>query len=289
MDRFELIEQIGEEYYGFVYKAKERETGEKVVLKRIPIIQQEGFPGHLLREISILKDLKHENIVKLIEVIKSETNIVLVFEYFQLDLKKYMETRGKSIGSATTCFLFFQLMKGLKFCHNNNILHLDLKPANILIKDNGELKIGEFGHAKSFGVPFHYFTDEVITLWYRPPDLLFGATNYSTCINIWSAGCIFAELSSGGVPLFPGSDVDDQLRRIFMLLGTPTNHSWPGVQNLPKFKPFPVYPSNSNWTSLLPNLSDEGHDLISKLVVCNPAKRIRADAVLRHPYFIKEI
>ncbi|KAF1483692.1 Cyclin-dependent-like kinase 5, partial [Megadyptes antipodes antipodes] len=109
----------------------------------------------------------------------------------------------------------YQLLKGLAFCHSRNVLHRDLKPQNLLINRNGELKLADFGLARAFGIPVRCYSAEVVTLWYRPPDVLFGAKLYSTSIDMWSAGCIFAELANAGRPLFPGNDVDDQLKRIF--------------------------------------------------------------------------
>lgn len=109
----------------------------------------------------------------------------------------------------------------------------------LLINKNGELKLADFGLARAFGIPVKCYSAEVVTLWYRPPDVLFGAKLYTTSIDMWSAGCIFAELANAGRPLFPGSDVDDQLKRIFKLLGTPTDDNWPGVSQLADYKPFP--------------------------------------------------
>lgn len=133
----------------------------------------------------------------------------------------------------------YQLLRGLAFCHSHNVLHRDLKPQNLLINKNGELKLADFGLARAFGIPVKCYSAEVVTLWYRPPDVLFGAKLYTTSIDMWSAGCIFAELANAGRPLFPGSDVDDQLKRIFKLLGTPTEDTWPGITQLSDYKPFP--------------------------------------------------
>jgi len=286
MQKYQKIEKIGEGTYGTVFKAKNQETGEVVALKKVQLDDDdEGVPSSALREICILKELKHKNIVRLYDVLHSERKMTLVFEYCEQDLKKYFDTCGGVIEPSTTRSFMFQLMNGLQFCHGQNILHRDLKPQNLLINKNGELKLADFGLARSFGIPVHCFSAEVVTLWYRPPDVLFGAKYYSTTIDTWSAGCIFAEISNAGAPLFPGSDVDDQLRRVFRLLGTPTNQSWPGVQKLPDYKLFPSYPCNPNWSVILPNMSKVGHDLLSKLIDCNPSERLTADVALRHPYF----
>ena len=156
----------------------------------------------------------------------------------------------------------FQLLKGLSYCHSRNILHRDLKPQNLLINRTGELKLADFGLARAFGIPVRCYSAEVVTLWYRPPDVLFGAKLYTTSIDMWSAGCIFAELANAGRPLFPGSDVDDQLKRIFKLLGTPSEENWPGMTQLPDFKPFPMYQPSMSFSQVVPKLSNRGRHLL---------------------------
>ncbi|RXM98457.1 Cyclin-dependent-like kinase 5 [Acipenser ruthenus] len=131
------------------------------------------------------------------------------------DLKKYFDSCNGDLDPEIVKSFMYQLLKGLAFCHSRNVLHRDLKPQNLLINRNGELKLADFGLARAFGIPVRCYSAEVVTLWYRPPDVLFGAKLYSTSIDMWSAGCIFAELANAGRPLFPGNDVDDQLKRIF--------------------------------------------------------------------------
>lgn len=169
----------------------------------------------------------------------SDKKLTLVFEHCDQDLKKYFDSLNGEIDLDVVKSFMYQLLRGLAFCHSHNVLHRDLKPQNLLINKNGELKLADFGLARAFGIPVKCYSAEVVTLWYRPPDVLFGAKLYTTSIDMWSAGCIFAELANAGRPLFPGSDVDDQLKRIFKLLGTPTEENWPGVSQLADFKPFP--------------------------------------------------
>ncbi|CAG2053433.1 unnamed protein product [Timema podura] len=249
--------------YGTVFKAKNRETHEIVALKRVRLDDDdEGVPSSALREICLLKELKHKNIVRLYDVLHSDKKLTLVFEHCDQDLKKYFDSLNGEIDPDIVKSFMYQLLRGLAFCHSHNVLHRDLKPQNLLINKNGELKLADFGLARAFGIPVKCYSAEVVTLWYRPPDVLFGAKLYTTSIDMWSAGCIFAELANAGRPLFPGSDVDDQLKRIFKLLGTPSEETWSGISQLPDYKPFPY-----------------------RLLVCNPALRMAAEEAMTHPYF----
>lgn len=220
MQKYEKLEKIGEGTYGTVFKAKNKDTHEIVALKRVRLDDDdEGVPSSALREICLLKELKHKNIVRLYDVLHSEKKLTLVFEHCDQDLKKYFDSLNGEIDLDVVKSFMYQLLRGLAFCHSHNVLHRDLKPQNLLINKNGELKLADFGLARAFGIPVKCYSAEVVTLWYRPPDVLFGAKLYTTSIDMWSAGCIFAELANSGRPLFPGSDVDDQLKRIFKLLG----------------------------------------------------------------------
>merc|ERR1712170_141184 len=286
MQKYEKLEKIGEGTYGTVFKAKNRETQEVVALKRVRLDDDdEGVPSSALREICLLKELKHRNIVRLHDVLHSDRKLTLVFEHCDQDLKKYFDSLNGDIDPDVVMSFMFQLLKGLSYCHSRNILHRDLKPQNLLINRTGELKLADFGLARAFGIPVRCYSAEVVTLWYRPPDVLFGAKLYSTSIDMWSAGCIFAELTNAGRPLFPGNDVDDQLKRIFKLLGTPTEETWPGMTQLPEYKPYPMYFVNTNWQQVVPNLSSRGRDLLLSLLVCNPGRRISAEEAMQHTYF----
>ncbi|XP_061111289.1 cyclin-dependent-like kinase 5 isoform X1 [Conger conger] len=278
--------QINHGTYGTVFKAKNRETHEIVALKRVRLDDDdEGVPSSALREICLLKELKHKNIVRLHDVLHSDKKLTLVFEYCDQDLKKYFDSCNGDLDPETVKSFMYQLLKGLGFCHSRNVLHRDLKPQNLLINRNGELKLADFGLARAFGIPVRCYSAEVVTLWYRPPDVLFGAKLYSTSIDMWSAGCIFAELANAGRPLFPGNDVDDQLKRIFRLLGTPTEEQWQTMTKLPDYKPYPMYPATTSLVNVVPKLSATGRDLLQNLLKCNPVQRISAEEALQHPYF----
>lgn len=287
MDKYIKIDKLGEGTYGIVYKAKNRETGEIVALKRIRLeSEDEGVPCTAIREISLLKELKHNNIVRLHDVIHTDKKLTLVFEYLDQDLKKYMDEVRGEIPLATQKSLFYQLLRGIAFCHQHRVLHRDLKPQNLLINRKGELKLADFGLARAFGIPTRNYSHEVVTLWYRAPDVLMGSRKYSTPIDIWSAGCIFAEMATGK-PLFPGSNVQDQLQKIFAKLGTPTEELWPTITELPDWKiihegtPHPLVPVQN----VVPGMSEAAYDLLSQMLQYNPAQRITAEKAMQHRYF----
>ncbi|GMG32933.1 unnamed protein product [Ambrosiozyma monospora] len=190
--QFQQLEKLGEGTYATVYKGRNRALGTLVALKEINLDSEEGTPSTAIREISLMKELKHENIVTLYDVIHTENKLTLVFEYMDKDLKRYMDTNGYNSTGALESHIIksfmFQLLRGIMFCHDNRVLHRDLKPQNLLINSKGELKIGDFGLARAFGIPVNTFSNEVVTLWYRAPDVLLGSRNYSTSIDMWSAG-----------------------------------------------------------------------------------------------------
>ncbi len=286
MDRYLRLEKLGEGTYATVYKGKNRLTGEIIALKSINLDSEEGAPSTAIREISLMKELKHENIVRLTDVIHTEKILTLVFEYMDQDLKKFMDTQGKEGAlDPLICKRFmFQLLRGIAFCHENRVLHRDLKPQNLLINSKLELKLADFGLARAFGIPVNTFSNEVVTLWYRAPDVLLGSRNYSTSIDIWSAGCIMAEMFSGK-PLFPGKANDDQLLKIFKVFGTPTEQTWPRVSEYPEYKSnFPMYPP-TNLAQKLPVIDPLGIDLLSRMLQYQPNQRISAKDALNHHWF----
>jgi len=295
MENFDKIEKIGEGAYGVVFKAKDKLTDQYVALKKIRLENEtEGVPSTAIREISILKELEHPGVVQLLDVIHQEQKIFMVFEYLDKDLKKLMDdyaTANKSDGNSATGLpeslvrsYVRQLLDGVSYCHRNRVLHRDLKPQNLLINAAGMIKLADFGLARAFGVPVRTYTHEVVTLWYRAPEILLGSKFYSTAVDNWSIGCIFAEMLTRR-PLFPGDSEIDQLFRIFRSLGTPTEQSWPGVTSLPDFKPqFPKW-NTKEIDSILPlKLSAGGHDLLSSLLTYNPGERISAKQALQHQY-----
>ncbi|XP_039568950.1 cyclin-dependent kinase 2 [Passer montanus] len=264
MENFQKVEKIGEGTYGVVYKARNKVTGEVVALKKIRLdTETEGVPSTAIREISLLKELNHPNIVKLLDVIHTENKLYLVFEFLHQDLKKFMDSSSLSgIALPLIKSYLFQLLQGLAFCHAHRVLHRDLKPQNLLINAEGSIKLADFGLARAFGVPVRTYTHEVVTLWYRAPEILLGCKYYSTAVDIWSLGCIFAEMITRRA-LFPGDSEIDQLFRIFRTLGTPDEAAWPGVSALPDYKAtFPRW-ARQDLAKVLPPLDDEGRKLLA--------------------------
>ncbi|KAF8927896.1 Cyclin-dependent kinase catalytic subunit [Dissophora ornata] len=249
---YQVLEKIGEGTYGIVYKATA--TGRTVALKRIRLENEdEGVPSTAIREISLLKELKNINVVQLLDIIHDESRLVLVFEFLDRDLKKYID----SVSSKTGTGLPMDQVK------------------NLLLDDKKTLKLADFGLARAFGIPLRTYTHEVVTLWYRAPEILMGSRHYSTAVDIWSVGCIFAEMITKK-PLFPGDSEIDELFKIFKVLGTPNEEVWPGVSKLKDWKAtFPQW-SCQPLEPLLPQLSQEGIDLLHQMIEYDPAQRISA-------------
>lgn len=283
-ENFQKIEKIGEGTYGVVYKAKDKNTGQVVALKKIRLdTESEGVPSTAIREISLLKELDHINIVRLLDVVHSEKKLYLVFEFLDMDLKKYMDSAPPSgLPLPLVKSYLWQLLQGIAYCHSHRVLHRDLKPQNLLIDREGNIKLADFGLARAFGVPVRTYTHEVITLWYRAPEILLGGKFYSTPVDVWGIGCIFYEMITRKA-MFPGDSEIDQLFRIFRTLGTPDEKTWPGVSSMPDYKTtFPKWPGHK---ATAPTLSEEGCDLLQKMLTYEPSERVSAKMGLSHPFF----
>ncbi|KAJ5782767.1 hypothetical protein N7457_004541 [Penicillium paradoxum] len=284
LNSFQRLEKLGEGTYATVYKGRNNKTNELVALKEIHLDAEEGTPSTAIREISLMKELRHENILALYDVIHTGEKLVLVSEYMDKDLKRFMDARDGALDLPTIKSFAYQMLRGIAHCHENRVLHRDLKPQNLLVNLEGGLRLADFGLARAFGIPVNTFSNEVVTLWYRPPDVLLGSHSYNTSIDIWSAGCIIAEMYAGR-PLFPGNTNADQLLRIFRTLGTPSERTWPGITQLPGFKPtFPVYPTQ-DLRRLIPWLDHLGGDLLDRMLQLRPELRVSAANALHHPWF----
>ncbi|KAG2467555.1 CDK18 kinase, partial [Polypterus senegalus] len=251
LETYVKLDKLGEGTYATVFKGRSKLTENLVALKEIRLEHEEGAPCTAIREVSLLKNLKHANIVTLHDIIHTDRSLTLVFEYLDNDLKQYLDNCGIMNVQNVKIFMF-QLLRGLSYCHKRKILHRDLKPQNLLINERGELKLADFGKplqpaiesglARAKSVPTKTYSNEVVTLWYRPPDVLLGSTEYSTQIDMWGVGCIHYEMVAGR-PMFPGSTVKEELHLIFRLMGTPTEETWTGITANEEFRSyhFPQY------------------------------------------------
>ncbi|GLJ37019.1 hypothetical protein SUGI_0750140 [Cryptomeria japonica] len=295
MEKYEKLEKVGEGTYGKVYKAKDKTTGQLVALKKTRLeMDEEGIPPTALREVSLLQMLSTSiYIVRLLCVEhvdkKGKPLLYLVFEYLDTDLKKFMDCDRRSanlnpLPHKVMQSFMYQLCKGVAHCHSHGVMHRDLKPQNLLVdKSKGLLKVGDLGLGRAFTVPLKSYTHEIVTLWYRAPEVLLGSTHYSTPVDIWSVGCIFAEMVRRR-PLFPGDSELQQLLHIFRLLGTPNEDIWPGVNVLRDWHEYPQW-KPQNVARAVPTLSPSGIDLLTKMLHYDPARRISAKAAMNHPYF----
>lgn len=237
-------------------------------------------------EISLLKELKHPNIVSLEDVLMEDNRLYLIFEFLSMDLKKYMDSipSEKMLDSDLVKSYLYQITSAILFCHRRRILHRDLKPQNLLINKDGVIKVADFGLGRAFGVPVRIYTHEIVTLWYRAPEILLGCKRYSCPVDIWSIGCIFAEMTTRK-PLFQGDSEIDQLFRMFRILKTPTEDIWPGCTAFTDYKPnFPCWTDNQ-LESQLKNMDSCALDLLQQMLVYDPAHRISAKRILEHKYF----
>ena len=287
-DRYQIISKLGEGAYGNVYLAEDlKNKNMKVAVKQLKSSSvEEGVPISSLREISLLKELSHVNIVKLMDVVHLQNNIVLVFEYVETDLKIMLKkNKNKGLEPKLYKSFLYQLLKGIQHIHRMKILHRDIKSENLLISKDNKLKITDFGLARGYGLPIKNFRNDVVSLWYRAPDILLGNENYERSVDMWSVGCIFAEMVLGNI-LFKGYSEKEQVRKIFEILGTPTEKTYPMYMEYSEWKKetWEVY-HPQDLKKFLPTLSDDGLDLLKKLLELDPEKRILSADALQHPFF----
>ncbi len=289
VEEYQNLNRIEEGTYGVVYRARDKKSNEIVALKRLKMEREkEGFPITSLREINTLLISQHRNVVTVREIVVGSNidKIYIVMDFVEHDLKSLMETmrekRQMFTPGEVKC-LMKQLLDAIAHLHDNWIVHRDLKTSNLLLSNAGVLKVGDFGLAREFGSPLKPYTPVVVTLWYRAPELLLGQREYSTHIDVWSCGCIFGELLTME-PLFPAKSEQDQLNRIFKLLGTPNEKVWPGFNKLPmvqKMKKFVDYPVSNLRSKFPPQMiSDKGMQLLKRLLRYDPVQRISCEDAL---------
>lgn len=291
LDKYDLVQKLGKGAYGIVWKAMDKKYKKIVALKKVfDAFHNVTDSQRTYREVMFLVELRgHENIISLRNVINAQNNkdLYLVFDYMETDLHHVI--RANILQEIHKQYIIYQLLKALKFMHSAELIHRDLKPANILIDSDCNIKVADFGLARSIACQTDdtnfKLTDYVATRWYRAPEILLGSTTYSKAVDMWSVGCILGELIVGK-PIFPGSSTLNQIERVLELTGKPSQDDIDSIKsqhvqsvlssiNIPKKKSFSNFFSGS---------SDSALDLLQKLLVFNPSKRLTVEEALKHEY-----
>ncbi|RAL15686.1 TFIIH complex serine/threonine-protein kinase subunit KIN28 [Aspergillus homomorphus CBS 101889] len=289
--------RLGEGTYAVVFLGHLRtDPSSFVAIKKIKVNAEykDGLSMDAIREVKYLQELSHPNIIALHDVFSSkDQNLNLVLEYLPRgDLEMLIKDTDIHYGAADVKAWMGMLARGVWFCHENFVLHRDIKPNNLLIAADGEVKLADFGLARSFADPYLNMTHQVITRWYRPPELLFGARQYSGVVDVWSMGMVFAELLLR-VPFIVGNTDLDQIAKICEAFGTPTEDNWPGVTRLPNYLPadanhtLPVQ-GRDFFLRQFPTAGPVGADLLMSMCTLDPKKRSTACQVLQHGWWSSE-
>ncbi|NXP26135.1 CDKL1 protein, partial [Scytalopus superciliaris] len=287
MERYERLGKVGEGSYGVVFKCRNKETGQIVAIKKFLESEEDPVIRKIaLREIGMLKQLKHPNLVNLLEVFRRKRKLHLVFEYCDHTVLHELDKHPRGVPEYLVKSITWQTLQAVNFCHKHNCIHRDVKPENILITKHSVIKLCDFGFARILTGPSDYYTDYVATRWYRSPELLVGDTQYGPPVDVWAIGCVFAELLSG-VPLWPGKSDVDQLYLIRRTLGDliprhqqvfSTNQFFSGVR-------IPDPESMEPLETKFPNISSSALSLMKGCLQMDPAERQTCEQLLQHPYF----
>ncbi|OHT14343.1 CMGC family protein kinase [Tritrichomonas foetus] len=284
MKRFDVIEVLGDGAFGIVTKCRDKETGELVAIKKMKQ-KYESFDECLkLKEVKSLRKIKHNNVIKLLQVFREDSYLFLVFELLGKSLLKTMnEKNGQAFSEDEIRNIMHQLLVGLSYVHRQGFFHRDIKPENLLWKDD-VLKLADFGLAREIRSRPPY-TEYVSTRWYRAPEIILRSPNYNSPVDIWAVGAIMAELYLGH-PIFQGLSEQDQMYKIVNVLGTPNSQNWPDFGRLVSKTPFRIPPMASvPLSSMMLAASPEAIDLITQLLSYDPARRPSASQALNHPFF----
>ncbi|CAL5400748.1 unnamed protein product [Camellia sinensis] len=291
---YQIGEVIGHGAYSAVHKGVDLTTNQTVAIKRTyDFDPKDGVPHTTMREISLLQQMKHDNIDlvnRFLEVVSDiNNNCYIICEHLDLDLKAFMDTYPDSMDPRIIKKFLHQILSGVAYCHKKRIMHRDLKPSNLLLDLYASVvKIADFGLAREFHNPLREYTPRVVTLWYRPPEILLGSSVYFAPVDMWSVGCIFAEMVMRR-PLFAGETELDHLHQIFSIMGAPNERTWPGVTLLPYYHRTNFRSCNpKNLFEVVPDLEPAGVYLLSEMLCMDPARRISAPRALEHAYFKEE-
>jgi cyclin-dependent kinase 7 len=270
-------------------KGHQKDTGKRVAIKMIKVGEfKDGLDMSAMREIKFLQEMRHKNVIELVDVFLSQTNLNLVLEYLPADLEMIIKDKSIIFSPGDIKSWLLMTLRGLHHCHRHYILHRDLKPNNLLLAPDGQLKIADFGLARQMVSPRENYTPTVVTLWYRAPELLFGARHYTTAIDVWSVGLIFAELMLR-TPYLPGTSEVDQLDKTFRAFGSPTETTWPGYTSLPQHSLWKgtSYPAPTRQEQQFHFLaaSDSALDLMNSMTHLDPSRRSDTEQCLLSPYF----
>ncbi|XP_059048688.1 cyclin-dependent kinase-like 1 [Achroia grisella] len=284
MDKYEQLAVVGEGSYGVVLKCRRRDNGQLVAIKKFLETEDDAAVRKMaLREIRMLKKLRHDHLVNMIEVFRRKRRFYLVFEYLDHTLLDELEASPGGLGEDTAKKHLYQLLKGIEYCHQNSIIHRDVKPENVLVSNAGIVKLCDLGFARALAAPGEPYTEYVATRWYRAPELLVAEHRYGPEVDIWAIGCLFAEMLTGD-PLFPGDSDIDQLALIIRIVGKLAPRHQQVVSRLA------AAAAGVGAARGGPGLPGAGaaRDLLAVCLRTEPRARPPASALLRHKYFITD-
>ncbi|CAG8536498.1 7920_t:CDS:2 [Paraglomus occultum] len=290
-ENYEVLDVVGEGAYGVVCSAVHKPSGQKVAIKKITPFDHSMFCLRTLREIKLLRYFNHENIIAILDVVKPESlekfsEVYLIQELMETDMHRVIRTQELSDDHCQ--YFIYQTLRALKALHSANVLHRDLKPSNLLLNANCDLKVCDFGLARSANSSDEhsgFMTEYVATRWYRAPEIMLTFKEYTKAIDVWSVGCILAEMLSGK-PLFPGRDYHHQLTLILDVLGTPTMEDFYGIKSRRAREYIRTLPFKRrvSFAQMFPEANTLALDMLEKLLAFNPTKRITVEEALKHPY-----
>ncbi|KAI9305072.1 cyclin-dependent kinase 2 [Cunninghamella echinulata] len=280
---YQFLEKIGKGGYGVVFKARETRTRNIVAVKTF-MERSSGIPNTTIREIAILKELQHPNVIKMIDIVVQLSKMYLILEYYDMNLKEYIKsTQREGMTDNHIKSFLHQIVSGLHYCHSHGIIHRDLKPHNVLINHTGRVCIADFGLSRTFDIRSFPFTPRNTTLTYRAPEMLLSVKDYSLPVDIWSIGCIFIECMTLQA-LFRCDTEVSQIISIFKIFGKPTESVWQGVESLdyfdnsyPDWKPIDLKKYVFELSGYIMN--ELALDLLKQMFIYDPRKRITAKNV----------